>query len=136
MNSTKRAIILTFALTLLTPAFAWAIKPESYGSFTWQTHTRIVDVGKSLLYPEGFRVIEPTSTPPWRYMPTDQRYTPKTNWTYAPKRNWTYAAKNDWTYTPKLDFVYKPKRYSRWPWHQPQPKLGPQIVVFSEATPE
>jgi len=136
MNTTQRAMTWTIFLMLLAPAFAWAIKPENAGRFTWRTQTRIVDVGESISHRAGFRVIEKTSTPPWRYTPSNMSYTPKTNWIHTPKRDWTYTPKHNWTYTRKTDFTYKPKRYSRWLWRHPQPKRGPQIVVFSEATPE
>lgn len=135
MNTTGRAIILTLFVTLLTPALARAVKPDD-DKFTWKTETRIIDVGESLTYPEGFRVIKRTSKPPWRYKPRNMSYTPKTNWIYKPKRNWTYKPKRNWTYTRVSDFTYQPKRYSRWPWRRPQAKLGPQITVVAERTPE
>lgn len=136
MNTTGRAIMLTLSMTLLTPTLARAVKPEDEDAFTWQVTTRIVDEGESISHRAGVRVIEKTSTPPWRYTPSNMSYTPKTDWIHTPKRDWSYTPKRNWTYSRKSDFTYKPKRYSRWLWRHPQPKRGPQIVVFSEATPE
>lgn len=136
MKTISRAAILILALTLLSPSMAWAVKPDDEDTFSWQVTTRIVDVGESVSHRAGFRVIKRTATPPWRYKPRDLSYTPKTDWIHTPKRDWTYKPKRNWTYTRKSDFTYKPKRYSRWLWRQPQPRLGPKTIELAQATPE
>jgi len=95
---------------VLDPLFEKDHDPYSF----WYTQVRLQKEAEMAALP-AVAPQQAATPPPWQYTPSDQTYTPKTDWTFQRKlHRYTPKPSSAFAYTPRNEWTYHPKKFRSW----------------------